>query len=291
MINIDYFIRDKNSLAEEEYNRIRLLVIVLLILITITGLLFLLSFFGMFSTITNLSIFLILILTLGIFRQSGNIDVAFFVTTLTCSLFMVWNAAANGYTLSHNNKWFAIAFITIFFMKPSWLTPYAWFLALVQTVFFYLARQELLNSEELSSINEEYIDNLLFFGLCFGLLKLLNNYQIRQNQFILQSNKLLEQRSKELAESNLELEKFALLASHDLKTPLRNIISFTMLLEKDLIKSTNTKALEYLYFIKNGGVKLDKLVNDVLSFSRLSSTSNIKEVVDLNDLIRRHPLT
>lgn len=282
---IDYFIKHKDELSEEAYNRSRLLVIVLISLMAITFVLSILSFFGMFSRFTNVSIFTVLAITLYMFKRNGNLSNSFFITTLLVTVLMVYNGATNGYTLSYNNKWFVIALITIFFMKPKWLKPYTLLLVTVQTVFLYISLNFKSETALRTSIIEEYIDTVIFFGLCYSLLILLQKYQDKQNEIILKNNALLKIKSNELFESNQELEKFAFLASHDLKTPLRNIVSFSMLLEKQLRGTSEEKALEYSNFILKGSLKLDKLVNDVLSYSRFTSIKENKEEIDLNEIV------
>lgn len=282
---IDSFLKDKNQLSDEDYNRSRLLIIVLLSLISISFLLYILSLFGMFSGITNLLIFLVLSANLFFLKKRGNLDITFLITTVLCTTLMIFNTINDGYILSFNNKWFIIAIITIFFMKPKWLTTYAIFLLGLQTFYFYAASQANQDPSMSGAILEEYIDNLIFFGLCYGLLRLLNKYQKRQNERILESNRLLEVRTSQLLESNGELEKFALLVSHDLKTPLRNVVSFTTLLEREIKNPTGANVLEYTKFIKDGSLKLNNLVNDILSYSRLESTSKKEEEINLNKLV------
>jgi len=96
------------------------------------------------------------------------------------------------------------------------------------------------------------------------------------------SNIELAKSNKELAMSNEELERFAFIASHDLKTPLRDIISFTGLLERQLKPLNNEKINEYLAFIKTGGKRLNNLIIDTLEFSRLSNQTNEIKTKNIN---------
>lgn len=101
------------------------------------------------------------------------------------------------------------------------------------------------------------------------------------------SNIELAKSNKELATSNEELERFAFIASHDLKTPLRDIVSFTGLLERQLKSEKNEKIHEYLSFIKKGGMRLNNLISDTLEFSRLSHQAHTDrtELINLNILL------
>ena len=71
--------------------------------------------------------------------------------------------------------------------------------------------------------------------------------------------------------SNLQLEKFAYFASHDLQTPLRSIISFTQLLERNLSASISDREKEYMEYIIDSAKNMKDLVNDILSFSRVEA--------------------
>lgn len=90
------------------------------------------------------------------------------------------------------------------------------------------------------------------------------------NENLKLSNEKLLNINEKLFKSNEELERFAFIASHDLKTPLHNIIKFSGMIRRK-IKSENNKALnEYLSFIIDGGKRMNNLIETVLEYSRLS---------------------
>jgi two-component system CheB/CheR fusion protein len=105
------------------------------------------------------------------------------------------------------------------------------------------------------------------------------------------ANRLLEQRvhertlelqraNKELASSNDELQQFASVASHDLKEPLRKIYMFSNMLKENHFQNEGSAQL-YIERIINSSERMIQLVNDLLSFSRLSVESTF-ENMDLN---------
>ncbi len=84
----------------------------------------------------------------------------------------------------------------------------------------------------------------------------------------------LEQERIALKKSNLELDSFVYTASHDLKAPLRGIHSFSKFLEEDYAHVLDEEGKNYLSRIRNGADRMTKLIDDLLSLSRISRQKN-----------------
>lgn len=82
----------------------------------------------------------------------------------------------------------------------------------------------------------------------------------------------IERSNAELGRSNAELEQFAYVASHDLREPLRTIASYLSLFERRYGGGLDQDGLQFLDYARNGAVRLDSLVLDLLEFSRVQST-------------------
>jgi signal transduction histidine kinase len=73
-----------------------------------------------------------------------------------------------------------------------------------------------------------------------------------------------------LEQSNADLEQFAYVASHDLQTPLNNIVHFAQLLDHRYRGQIDDNADDFLGFIVDGGKHMTSLIHDLLDFSRAS---------------------
>jgi PAS domain S-box-containing protein len=96
----------------------------------------------------------------------------------------------------------------------------------------------------------------------------------------------LDKYAKELARSNQELQDFAYVASHDLQEPLRKIQAFGDLLDTELGPSIGSTTKEYLDRMRNAAARMSTLIQDLLSFSRVSMRVQPIEKVNLNSIAK-----
>jgi len=97
-----------------------------------------------------------------------------------------------------------------------------------------------------------------------GLFRLRRELRLRQ---ILAEK--LEHKTIELQTSNKELESFSYSVSHDLRSPLRAIDSFALMLEEDYAAKLDKEGRRYIRVVREGAQKMGRLIDDLLAFSRL----------------------
>jgi light-regulated signal transduction histidine kinase (bacteriophytochrome) len=92
--------------------------------------------------------------------------------------------------------------------------------------------------------------------------------------------------TKELEQSNKELEAFSYTVSHDLRAPLRAIDGFSKALLDEYSGRLDDQACHYLQRVRMAAQKMSTLINDLLEWSRVSRGTLKKELIDLSELAR-----
>jgi PAS domain S-box-containing protein len=103
---------------------------------------------------------------------------------------------------------------------------------------------------------------------------------------LLELNNRLKQRADELAASNIELERFAYIASHDMQEPLRMITSFLQLFKKKYEAQIDETAEQYINFAVDGADRMKKLIMDLLEYSRVGSNKDDLAEIDTKTLLQ-----
>ena len=91
----------------------------------------------------------------------------------------------------------------------------------------------------------------------------------------------LERTAEALTRSNIELQRFAYVASHDLQTPLRAIASFSQLVEQALRGKTDPRVEDWLRRVLDSARHMQHMINDLLAYARVDARSHPFAAVDL----------
>ena len=118
-------------------------------------------------------------------------------------------------------------------------------------------------------------------------LRAVNTQLALVNSDLTGANSTLERRAAELARSNEELDQFASIASHDLQEPLRKVRTFTeqlVVTEGDRLSETGR---DYLQRTNAAAERMQRLIEDLLRFSRVTTQGHPFQPVDLDEVTRQ----
>ena len=110
--------------------------------------------------------------------------------------------------------------------------------------------------------------------------------QKRAEEALRQSEEKLRQFTAQLEQSNRELQDFAYVASHDLQEPLRKIVVFGDRLKEKSGELLAAESRDYLERMQKAAVRMQTLINDLLTFSRVTTKARPFAPVDLAEVTR-----
>lgn len=108
--------------------------------------------------------------------------------------------------------------------------------------------------------------------------------EAREKQLAI-SQSSLEEKISELNNSNIELERFAYVASHDMQEPLRKIRAFGEILQNSYGDELSGKGLDYLERMNRAAQRMQKMIDELLAFSRTNNKALVFSEVNLHDII------
>jgi signal transduction histidine kinase len=112
------------------------------------------------------------------------------------------------------------------------------------------------------------------------IVESLDNTELQRAE-LLRQKETLDTQAEELRRSNEELEQFAYVASHDLQEPLRKVASFCQLIEKRYGEELDDRGKQYIHYAVDGAKRMQVLINDLLTFSRVGRVNDRRDRVEL----------
>ncbi len=170
-----------------------------------------------------------------------------------------------------------------FFYFPSILACLWWrkkgliipiFLALVLIIFNLIPDIQFFTLETLNVFLRAI--SLVIIGIVVSFLS--EHISRREIEF----NEIME----DLRRSNEDLQQFAYVASHDLQEPLRAIVSFSQLLEDKYRDKIDKDGKEFIQFITDGAKKMNTLIKDLLSYSRITTHAKPSKLHNIEKILK-----
>jgi signal transduction histidine kinase len=110
--------------------------------------------------------------------------------------------------------------------------------------------------------------------------------QVALNNKLEERTREIEQKNIELERMNKELQSFVYIASHDLQEPLRKIHSFTNFIYESDKESLSKRASNYFNRIQISVMRMQKLIDDLLTYSQTNSIDQVFQITDLNEIVK-----
>ncbi len=140
-------------------------------------------------------------------------------------------------------------------------------------------RYNLFNKVHLVAVTYSFFVGILMTAL----IQHKSNLLLRKDQVVIErKNAQLE---KYIA-SNVQLEQFAHIASHDLRSPLRTVSSFAGLLQQKSTGKLTDRENEYVHYIQEGVQSMSRLIDDLLMYSKVNSQQLQSEEIQIDALIK-----
>ena len=108
----------------------------------------------------------------------------------------------------------------------------------------------------------------------------------RREDEVRELNRELAARAEALEAANKELESFSYSVSHDLRAPLRHVVGYSELLQKQAAASLDEKSNRYIRTILESGRKMGNLIDDLLAFSRIGRSETRATALDLDQIVK-----
>lgn len=299
-----YFVPEKFSRDEVLLHKSRMLTWVHLILIAVAF--FTSATLPWFLSTHEIPIFYVLlgsVLTPFVFKRFANFDLSANLLAFLIGIICVSMVRITGGLFSDNLLWLIICpmVVSLFAVRRF---DVIWYLLFVAFLLYQYQLDQINPVDRVALIEKLPSDYyatgfFLFATIVLGIIwmfKFGNNLIFRhlqknrqaiqdKNTELLAVNFKLNELTGQLTRSNKELETFASVASHDLKEPLRMVTMYTQLLKSRMRNELTAEQHEFMKYIDEGTHHMQKLLDDILEYSRVGRSNERVKSVDLDDVL------
>jgi signal transduction histidine kinase len=258
---------------------------------------------GAQSAFPTLKVIFFGLLIAGLFKQFGNFDLSANLLAIGIASILIPMVEHSGGLFSDNLLWlvFCPMIVSLFGTKRIDIVWYVLVMLFICYQFYLSSSSGVNRSAVIDQFPHVYymVSYILFATLVMGIVWTFKHGNIsifltlqrqqkaieKKHMELLISNKKLNEATNLLSRSNKELEAFASIASHDLKEPLRMITMYAQLLKKRLGNDLTQEQAEFMMYINEGTSHMQKLLDDILDYSKVGRSNERVKLVDLDDVV------
>jgi signal transduction histidine kinase len=240
------------------------------------------------------------LLSFWMFKKWKNIYLSSNFIAAAWFIFVVVQINNSGGVFSENIAWLiGSPVLGLIFMNIGWGVFWMFMIHIYFTGIFIYGKYHPDFNLHLNSDNHFFTSYSFLSAVCFAFVYIIDRGQSTVLRELNEKNDLLEAQKKEISahtealklkdeklqKSNADLQNFAYSASHDLKEPLRMIGMYTQLLQRRIKPTLDERSEEYMFYMTDGVKRMQKLLDDLLLYSRLGKNDNDVQDIDMNQTI------
>jgi signal transduction histidine kinase len=234
------------------------------------------------------------------FKKWGNLVISGNMVALGWYLFIASQIPTTGGVFSDNIVWLIVGpFIAFLVIGIRWGLFWMFIIHVTFTSVYIYGKSNPNINKFINNDDYYFMSYSALSCFVFGFLYIFERSQTKVLQELGEKNILLEEQKKEISaqsealklkdeklqKSNADLQNFAYSASHDLKEPLRMIGMYTQLLQRRIKPTLDERSEEYMFYMTDGVKRMQKLLDDLLLYSRLGKNDNDVQDIDINQTI------